>query len=153
MPRVQAETTIHKNVGDYKNNRIIDQGNYQIITVTQKIGLLLASYKIALKYHLKAIDILKILQTIYNNQDEMPVNHLQALYQQIDQQKQNYQEVEEVITQVLALIRTEDGFIKGDGDKYYYHTLRFKKKSKQLSLLTKNDRVTGVTKFSNKQFY
>ncbi|WPY01758.1 Putative restriction endonuclease subunit R N-terminal domain protein (plasmid) [Candidatus Trichorickettsia mobilis] len=138
LPRVQAETTIYKDVGDYKDNRIINRGDYQIITATKKVSLLLASYKIALKYHLKAIDILKILQTIYNNQDEMPVNHLQALYQQIDQQKQNYQEVEEVITQVLALIRTEGGFIKGDGDKYYYHTLRFKENSKRLDLLTEN---------------
>jgi type III restriction enzyme len=139
LPTLQAETTIYKDIGDYKDNRIIDQGNSQIITATQKISLLLASYKIALKYHLKAIDILKILQTIYNNQDEMPLNHLQALYQQIDQQKQSYEEIEEVITQVRALIRTEDGFIKNAGDKYYYHTLRFKENSKQLGLLTKNN--------------
>lgn len=137
LPLIQVETTIHKDIGSYKNNRIVYQSDDQI-TSTTKISLLLASYKIARKYHLQAIEILKILQATYNNQDEMLANHLHELYKQIDKQKQNYQEIEEVVTQVLALIRTENGFIKNRDDKYYYHTLRFKKNSAQLPLLTKN---------------
>ena len=66
------------------------------------------------------------MQKIYQENSEIPEYHLQELFKQIDDKKQNYKTIEEITTRIIAIIKTEEGFQKSEDGKYYYHTIKFK---------------------------
>ena len=86
-----------------------------------------AAWKIASRYHLPAMPILKKLNGLYPK-GEMPDGHLYGLFQQVEKQQANYTTVEESITEAMALIRVEDAegneLFEKDTDGVYVHRLR-----------------------------
>ena len=93
-----------------------------------------AAWKIATRYHLEAMSILKKLKKLYPK-GGMPHRHLYDLFLQIEEQQRNYKETEEQVSEVMALIRLQDE--KGedvfnlDKNGTYVHTLRILKNTYQ----------------------
>ena len=91
-----------------------------------------AAFRIASKYHLSFISILKKLKAIYP-ESEIPKQDLNDLFQQVETQSMDYEEVEEQVTEILALIRFKDEngndvFDKDENDSYV-HRLRMQLKT------------------------
>ncbi len=91
-----------------------------------------AAWKIASRYHVPVMPILKQLNALYPK-GELPNNHLYGLFQQVEEQQANYKTIEEKITEVMALIKVKDEagndvFEKGD-DSTYVHHLRLLKRT------------------------
>lgn len=91
-----------------------------------------AAYKIASRYHLPQMPILKRLNALYP-QGEMPNSHLYGLFQQVEDQQANYETVEERVTEAMALIRNRDGdgkevFERAE-DGVFVHRLRLLKQT------------------------
>ena len=66
-----------------------------------------AAWKISSRYHLPIMPVLKRLNDLYPKR-EMPTSHLYGLFRQIEAQQKNYETIEETVTEVMALIRTQD---------------------------------------------
>ncbi len=90
------------------------------------------SRRIAANYHLPYMQTLKSLKQLYP-EGEVPNTHLHPLYQQVENQLQNYDVINEEVTETLALIRTLDEEGKPVFDKeedgYYIHRLRLLKRT------------------------
>ena len=86
-----------------------------------------AAWKIASRYHLPEMPILKKLNSLYP-EGEMPNTHLYGLFQQVEEQQANYETVEEKVTEAMALIRVQDengmDLFEKDEDGVYVHHLR-----------------------------
>lgn len=86
-----------------------------------------AAWKIASRYHLPVMPVLKKLQNIYPK-GEMPDSHLYGLFSQVEKQQANYKTVEEKVREVLALIRVRDengeDIFEKDKNGVYVHRLR-----------------------------
>ncbi len=86
-----------------------------------------AAYKIASRYHLRILPVLKKLKNLYP-EGEMPNSHLYGLFGQVEKQQANYETVEEKITEAMALIRVRDengeDIFEKDEDGVYVHHLR-----------------------------
>ena len=74
------------------------------------------------------MNILKIynsLKKIYNFQ--IPKNHLNELFKQVEEQTKNYEEFEKEIVKTIALIKIKDDsgnyVFDKDENGYYYHTI------------------------------
>ncbi len=122
-PQIEHAQVI-KSVHNLKDNQIKNTADITQISSDNSIGILTASHIIATKYHLQSLDVLKELQKIYTD-GNMPESHLQELFKQIDETKKDYKEDIAIITKVLAIIKTEEGFQKSEDGKYYFHTIRF----------------------------
>lgn len=82
-------------------------------------------------YHLPAMEMLKKLKNLYP-EGEVPNKHLDSLSRQIDSQVQNYEMIEETVTDALALIHIYDDegkpvFGEKDDDGFFIHRLRIQK--------------------------
>lgn len=66
-----------------------------------------AAWKIAAKYHLPGMPVLKCLRGLYPR-GEIPNSHMYELFQQVEDQQADYKTVTEKVTEALALIRTHD---------------------------------------------
>ena len=93
----------------------------------QITGCHAAARKIAAQYHVPFLSVLNKLRDLYPK-GQVPNGHLYGLFQQMEKQQMDYETAEEQVTEVMALIRTqdEDGkdvFEKGDDD-VYVHRLR-----------------------------
>lgn len=106
----------------------------ELSAATETISCYTASHKIATKYHLPAMLILKQLNNLYP-QREMPNSHLYSLFQQVEEQQANYKTVEEKITEAMALIRLQDengkDVFEKDKDGVYVHRLRLLERTHQ----------------------
>ncbi len=122
-PQIE-HTQVVKSVHNLKDNQIKNTADITQISSDNNIGILTASHTIATKYHLQSLDVLKELQKIYTD-GNIPESHLQELFKQIDETKKDYKEDISIITKVLAIIKTEEGFQKSEDGKYYFHTIRF----------------------------
>ena len=91
-----------------------------------------AAYKIASRYHLPLMPILKRLNDLYPR-GEMPNSHLYGLFQQVEDQQANYETVEEQVTEALALIRVRDeagkDVFERDENGVFVHRLRLLKQT------------------------
>lgn len=101
----------------------------QILFETSSYDLYTATLKIAQNYHLDYLQILQKLKQIYG-QNQIPRNHLQALFEQVESQVQNYKIITETITEALAIIKFQDEaqkevFTKNEKG-IYCHTIRYK---------------------------
>ena len=89
-----------------------------------------AAWKIASRYHLPVMPVLKRLNGLYP-QGEIPNSHLYGLFRQVEEQQANYETVEETITEALALIQFQDengrDVFEKDEDGAYVHRLRLLK--------------------------
>ena len=91
-----------------------------------------AAWKIASRYHLPVVPILKKLNRLYP-EGAMPNSHLYGLFQQVEEQQANYETVEEKVTEAMALIKVKDEvgndvFEKDEGG-VYVHRLRLLKRN------------------------
>ena len=106
----------------------------ELPAATETISCYTASHKIATKYHLPAMPILKQLNNLYP-QRQMPINHLYRLFQQVEEQQANYKTVEEKITEAMALIRLQDengkDVFEKDENGVYVHRLRLHERTHQ----------------------
>ena len=86
-----------------------------------------AAWKIASRYHVPLMPILKKLSGLYPT-GEIPDGHLYGLFSQVEAQQVNYRTVEETITEAMALIRVRDengaDIFETDADGVYVHRLR-----------------------------
>ena len=91
-----------------------------------------AAWKIASRYHLPVMPILKKVREFYPK-EEMPDSHLYGLFQQVESQQANYETVEEETTEAMALIKVQDEngeyLFEKDEDDAYVHHLRLLKRS------------------------
>ena len=98
--------------------------------------------RLATNYHLSAMETLKNLKSLYP-EGQIPAKHFYSLCKQVEEQQQNYEVIEETITEHLALIRIHDDdgnllFEKDDTDGSYVHKVRLRK-SKVNLLLSEQD--------------
>ncbi len=94
--------------------------------------------RLATNYHLSAMETLKNLKSLYP-EGQVPYKHLDSLCKQVEDQQQNYEVIEEEVTEHLALIRIHDDegnllFEKDDTDDCYVHRLRLRKSKVDLLL-------------------
>ncbi len=86
-----------------------------------------AAWKIASRYHLPVMPILKKIKEFYPK-GEMPNSHLYGLFQQVEKQQANYKIVEETVKEVMALIKVQDengnDIFDKDKNGVYIHRLR-----------------------------
>ena len=99
--------------------------------------------RIARNYHLPVMDMLTELKHLYP-EGEVPNGHLNPLCRQIDNQLQDYETIEETVTDALALIHIYDDegkpiFEEKDDDGFYIHRLRVQKS--KLDLLCNQEDV------------
>lgn len=89
-----------------------------------------ATCKIASRYHLLRMPILKKLKELYP-EGEIPQNHLYGIFEQVEEQGANYETVEEQVTEAMALIRFKDengdDVFEKDEHSSYVHRLRMQK--------------------------
>ena len=89
-----------------------------------------ATSKIASRYHLSHMLILKKLKKLYP-EGEIPQNHLYGIFDQVEKQGENYEIVEEEVTEAMALIRFKDehgeDVFEKDENSSYVHRLRMQK--------------------------
>ena len=88
--------------------------------------------RLARNYHLPFLETIKTLKRLYPD-GEVPNKHLTPLYQQVDKQLKNYTEIEEQVTEVLALIHVHDDegnpLFEKDDDGHYIHRLQYLKRT------------------------
>ena len=86
-----------------------------------------AARKIAAQYHVPFLSVLNQLRGLYPK-GQVPNGHLYGLFQQMEKQQMDYETVEEQVTEVMALIRTQDedgqNVFEKDDDDVYVHRLR-----------------------------
>ena len=87
---------------------------------------------IGANYHLPLMWTLKTLKHLYP-EGRVPDEHIYPLCKQVEKQLQNYKEIEEKVTEVLALIRIHDDkgnlLFEKDTDGSYFHRLRLLKRT------------------------
>ena len=87
--------------------------------------------RLATNYHLSPMETLKNLKKLYP-EGQVPYKHLASLCKQVEDQQQNYEVVEEKITEHFALIRIHDDdgnllFEKDEVEDCYVHKVRLRK--------------------------
>ena len=89
-----------------------------------------AAWRIASRYHLAVMPVLKTLNTLYPD-GEIPNNHLYGLFQQVEAQQVDYKIIEEKVKEIMALIRIKDengeDVFEKDENGVYIHRLRLLK--------------------------
>ena len=99
----------------------------ELPTAPETTGCHTAAWKIASRYHLPIMPILKQLNSLYP-EGEMPNSHLYGLFAQVEEQQANYEIIEENVTEAMALIRVQDengtDLFEKDEDGVYVHHLR-----------------------------
>ena len=87
---------------------------------------------IGTNYHLPLMWTLRVLKHLYPK-GRVPDEHIYPLCKQVEKQLQNYKEIEEEVTEVLALIRIHDDdgnlLFEEDTDGSYFHRLRLLKRT------------------------
>ena len=94
--------------------------------------------RLATNYHLSVIETLKNLKKLYP-EGQVPYKHFDSLCKQVEDQQQDYEVIEETITEYLALIRIHDDdgnllFEKDEAEDCYVHKVRLRKSKADLLL-------------------
>lgn len=89
-----------------------------------------AAWKIAARYHIPTMPVLKKLKELYPK-GGIPDGHLYGLFRQIEEQQANYKTIEEKVTEAMALVRVRDengkDIFEKDNEGFYIHRLRLLK--------------------------
>ena len=125
-------------------------GEVEKIEKTQEIDIFTATNLICRNYHLPSLKVKIALNKLYPNQN-LPINHLQDLFAQIEAQTTNYETVLEKITEALAIIKTIDEnnqpIFEKDENGYFYHTIRYNKNLTKHLLHQEDEKLTNPNKF------
>ena len=94
--------------------------------------------RLAINYHLSVMKTLGNLKRLYPA-GQIPYKHFNSLCKQVEDQQQDYEVIEEEVTEHLALIRIHDDegnllFEKDDANDCYVHRLRLRKSKVDLLL-------------------
>ena len=105
-------------------------GEVEKLENKKEIDIFTATNLICRNYHLPSLKVKTALQKLYSNQN-IPINHLQDLFAQIEAQTNSYETVLEKITEALAIIKTMDEndqpIFEKDENGYFYHTVKMTK--------------------------
>jgi hypothetical protein len=109
-----------------------DAGNELLQTTLPVLGIYTAAERLASGYHLPTPQILAALRAAYTEAD-VPEHHLDALGQQIETQRDHYEETWDEIEVAVALVKAE-GFDRADvnGQSVYTARISFDKKREPL---------------------
>ena len=126
--------TLRETLSPLTNIGVLNEETVEMINRTTDCYTL--ARRIARNYHIPVMDMLTELKRLYPK-GEVPNGHLDPLCRQIDSQLQDYQTVEETVTDVLALIHIYDDegepiFEEKDDDGTYIHRLRVQKRKLDL---------------------
>ena len=131
-PKVQEIPSILLNIltPDFSGPReiLMPTGETKELPLSEKsVNCYTAAWKIATRYHLSILPILKKLKQLYP-QGEIPNHHLYDLFLQVERQQANYKEIEEQVSEVMALIKVKDekgeDIFEQDENGTYVHELR-----------------------------
>lgn len=115
----------------------------EIVITEESVDIFTAAQKIADNYHLTIGVVYAQLSKLYDT--DIPRTHITQLFAQVESQTTKYEEVEEQITEALALIKfiDENGepTFKKDRDNAYYHTIRYSPGKEKL--FVHHDEYTG----------
>ena len=104
----------------------------ELPTASETTDCYTAAGKIASRYHLPIMPVLKKLKSLYP-EAEMPNSHLYGLFEQVEKQQANYETLKEKVTEAMALIRVQDengkDIFEKDEDGVYVHHLRLLKRT------------------------
>lgn len=106
----------------------------EIIITEELVDIFTAAQKIANNYHLNISAVYAQLSKLYDS--DIPHAHSTQLFAQVESQLTEYEEVEEQITEALALIKFIDEYgeptFRKDRDGAYYHTIRYSSSKEKL---------------------
>ena len=149
-PKSQAIPAILRNIltPDFSGPReiLMPTGDTKTLPAGKKMMTChAAAWKIASKYHVPMMSILKQLNALYPK-GELPNSHLYGLFQQVEKQRADYEIIEENITDMLALIRVKDenneDVFEKDGTTMVHHLRLLKRtyeKMKNADLLANSE--------------
>lgn len=104
----------------------------EVEVINQTTDCYTLARRLSRNYHLPFMETIKALKRLYP-EGEVPNKHLTSLYQQVNEQLKNYKEIEEQVTEALALIHIHDNegtpLFEKDADGYYIHRLRLLKRT------------------------
>lgn len=97
----------------------------EIESITHNVDCHTAAYRIASRYHLPIMPLLSRIEALYPEK-EVPAEALTDLYNQVDSQQVGYKNVEEKVTEAMALIKVKDEsgndvFAKDDDGSFVHH--------------------------------
>ncbi len=126
-PQVEQAPALLKTVYTLSNQpgaaRILKQvsDTETIYAAPETADLFSAATDLAANYHLDAMRLYQLLATAYPDQSALPLAHLTALAQQIEEQTRRYAVTEETVEVALALLKLEgfDREISPDGVETY----------------------------------
>ena len=130
-PVVQTWSPVLTSSGDGKMQRF-DAADVLLESFTPMLDCYTAAARLAACHHLPTTELLAALRQVYETQ-EVPDHHLDALGQQIEAQRNQYEETWDEIEVAVALVKA-DGFdlTEVDGKPVYTARISFDKKNQHL---------------------
>ena len=121
-PTISTYTLIETQSGDTRFQRLDAGDTHAASYGADVMTAYTAAAALAGNYHLPVAEVLKALRHAYRAA-EIPVYHLDALAQQIEAQRGDYESYEEIIEVAVALVKT-DGFTRSDVNGTPVYTAR-----------------------------
>jgi type III restriction enzyme len=117
----------------------VDGGDDVLQAPQSDLDLYAAAAELAANYHLPTPELLAALRAVYGEGGEVPEHHLDALGQQIEAQRAQYEEHFEEVDVAIALVKPE-GFDKTerDGQPVYTARVSFAKEREPLYLTSQD---------------
>lgn len=117
----------------------VDGGDDVLQAPPSGLDLYAAAAELAANYHLPTLELLAALRAVYGQGGEVPPHHLDALGQQIEAQRAQYEEHFEEVDVAIALVKPE-GFDKTerDGQPVYTARVSFAKEREPLYLTSQD---------------
>lgn len=117
----------------------VDGGDDVLPVPPPELDSYAAAVELAANYHLAAADVLAALRSAYGVGAAIPKDHLDALGQQIEAQRSDYEEHFEEIDVAIALVKA-DGFEKSErnGQPVYTARISFAKEREPLYLTSRD---------------
>ncbi len=129
---VQTLGVIESESGATRLQRV-DAGDEQLLTLPPELDAYTTAAELASNYHLETRTVLAALRTAYGTGTDIPEYHLEALGQQIEAQRAQYEEHFEEIDVAVALVKA-DGFDYSEkgGQPVYTARISFAKEREAL---------------------
>lgn len=117
----------------------VDGGDDVLQAPPAELDLYAAAADLAANYHLPTPELLAALRAVYGQGGEVPEHHLEALGQQVEAQRAQYEEHFEEVDVAIALVKPE-GFDKTerDGQPVYTARVSFAKEREPLYLTSQD---------------
>jgi len=117
----------------------VDGGDDVLQAPPSDLDLYAAAADLAANYHLPTPELLAALRAVYGEGGEVPAHHLDALGQQVEAQRAQYEEHFEEVDVAIALVKPE-GFDKTerDGQPVYTARVSFAKEREPLYLTSQD---------------